>query len=128
MIYAIKRIFQFFMERYNYDPSKYSVGAYYSTPVEGGYGLIKILKIDDEGVHLAMYSNLYEYPPLDINESELFMRPIDGDESLPLGLAHAPISHKQFKTWHAQYVAQFEVTSKDLKGYMVWKENNGGFF
>ena len=56
------------------------------------------------------------------------MRPLDGDESLPLGMAHAPISHKQFKTWGATFILKGKLNSKDLKGYQIWKKENGSYF
>ena len=49
------------------------VGGLYTVPFQsGGYTVFKILESDNDGVHIRMYSNLYEKRPSSVNEDELF--------------------------------------------------------
>lgn len=108
---------------------KWIEGGIYATPNDGGYTLIKILKVDKGGVHIRMYSNLYKKVPSEIDESKLFMAPPDNNEGLPLGMVgHSPISHNSFSTWGAVFTQQSSVLDDELEGYQMWKEANGGYF
>jgi hypothetical protein len=43
--------------------AEFKEGGIYATPQEGGkYSVLKILKIDDGGVHVRMYSNVHAAP------------------------------------------------------------------
>jgi hypothetical protein len=57
-------------------PSKWIEGGLYSTPNENGsYAILKILKIDDAGVHVRLYSNQYPQHPADVDETKLYIWP-----------------------------------------------------
>src|ERR1043166_4949138 len=54
-----------------YVPSSFGL---YSTPNEDGtYSVIKILKLDDRGVHVRVYSNSFSAHPDTLEEGALYM-------------------------------------------------------
>lgn len=109
--------------------AEFKEGGIYATPQEGGkYTVLKILKIDDGGIHVRMYSNVYDEPPKQIDESTLYMAGMDRKPNEVLGMGHAPISKKSFSTWRAIFVQQSSVTEPELEGYNMWHEAGGGYF
>jgi hypothetical protein len=112
----------------NAQAEKWVVGGIYATPNEGGYTLIKVLKVDKGGVHIRMYSNLFKEIPSTVDENKLFMAPPDNEEELPLGMGHAPISHKSFSTWGAVFIVKSTVSESELEGYKMWEDAKGGYF
>lgn len=108
---------------------KLSEGAIYSMPAEkGGYAIIKILKLDDHGVHVRLYSNNFSERPRRVDESSLYLAGIDRKLGETLGMGHAPISRKSFETWKAEFVQESNVSDEELEGYNMWKEAEGGYF
>ena len=104
-------------------------GGLYVTPQDGGtYTALKILKLDDHGVHIRLYSNVFTVFPKSIDESTLYMAGIDKKEGEPLGMGHLPISKQSFPTWGAILVQQSSVSPDELEGYQMWLEAEGGYF
>jgi hypothetical protein len=104
-------------------------GGMYSTPQDDGtYTVIKILKLDDQGVHIRMYSNVFESLPASIDESTLYMAGVDRGPDEALGMGHAPISRQSFATWGAEFIQQSSVSPEELEGYDMWLEAGGGYF
>jgi hypothetical protein len=105
-------------------------GGLYSVPSENGsFSVLKILKLDEEGVHLRLYSNQFPSRPKDVDESKLYMAGMKNtrpDESL--GMGHAPISRKTFSNWGAEFIKAVPVTDEELDGYKMWLESSGGYF
>ena len=104
-------------------------GGLYVVPRENGnFVPLKILKVDDHGVHIRIYSNLYPTPPTHIDESILYMAGVDKREDEPLGMGHLPISGESFSGWGAAFVQQSSVGAEELEGYQMWLEADGGYF
>jgi hypothetical protein len=104
-------------------------GGLYYTPAEtGGYSVLKILKVDDGGVHVRLYSNPFAEPPKKIEESTLYLAGMDRKPGESLGMGHAPISKKSFEGWKAVFVQQSAVKEEELEGYKMWLEAKGGYF
>jgi len=104
-------------------------GGLYVTPRENGaYVPLKILKVDADGVHVRIYSNVYPEVPARIDESTLYMAGIDQREDEPMGMGHLPISLSSFSTWGAVLVQPSSVSDQELEGYALWLEANGGYF
>lgn len=103
-------------------------GGLYAVPDEGGYSVLKILKLDEEGVHLRTYSNVFAEIPVSIDEASLYMAGLDAKDGEPMGMAHLPISHQSFSAWHIQFLKQSQVTAIELEGYERWKASNGEYF
>lgn len=103
-------------------------GIYSTLQEEGTYTVLKVLKIDKEGVHVRMYSNVYKTPPRQIDESTLYMAGMNRKPDEALGMGHAPISNESFSTWGATFVQQSSVAESELEGYNMWLESGGGYF
>ncbi len=104
-------------------------GGLYSTPAEkGGYSVLKILKLDDRGVHVRLYSNQFAEPPKKIDESTLYMAGMNRKAGETLGMGHAPVSKQSFEVWKATFIQQSTVKEEELEGYKIWLEGKGGYF
>ena len=107
----------------------YIEGGIYSVPAEkGGYAVVKILKLDDGGVHLRMYSNVFRERPRAVDTAKLYMAGINHKPTEQLGMGHATISKASFRTWGAEFIQSETVRSEELDGYRMWKESGGGYF
>ena len=104
-------------------------GGLYATPAErGAYTVLKVLKVDEHGVHVRLYSNIFKMLPERIEESKLYMVGINRKPDEALGMGHAPISRQSFATWGAVFVQQSSVSPDELEGYQMWLEAGGGYF
>ena len=103
-------------------------GLYVTAREEGGFVPLKILKLDDHGVHVRVYSNVYPAPPEAIDESTLYMAGADRRDGEPLGMGHLPISTASFSGWEAQFVQPSSVAAEEREGYELWLEAEGGYF
>jgi hypothetical protein len=109
--------------------SSIKVGGIYATPQkDGSFGVIKVLKVDDDGVHVRIYSNRFKERPRSVLESELFVAGIDRASGVALGMGHAPVSWESFSEWKAKFVQQATVSESELEGYHAWSDANGGYF
>ena len=103
-------------------------GLYSTRHKDGSYAILKILKIDDRGFHVRLYSNPFDEPPKKIDESGLYMVPMKRTANERLGVGHLPISKNSFETWHAAFVQQSTVSDEELEGYKMWLDAKGGYF
>jgi hypothetical protein len=103
-------------------------GLYYVRDDDGRFSILKILKADDSGVHIRQYSNTWPAPPLSVDESKLCVVGMDPDPAEKLGAGHLPISKKSFAKWNAKFVQQSIVSERELDGYKMWLEAQGGYF
>lgn len=104
-------------------------GGLYATPGEkGGYSILKILKLDEGGVHVRLYSNSFVDLPKQIDESTLYMAGINHKPEEVLGMGHAPISKTSFTGWRVVFIQQSTVRKEELKGYTMWLDAKGGYF
>lgn len=98
-------------------------------PHDGGtYKVLKILGVDEGGVHARLFSNVYSAPPTHVDEASLYMAGMDRKPDEPMGMGHLPISHRSFATWNAVLFQQSRVTDDELDGYRMWAEAKGGYF
>jgi hypothetical protein len=108
---------------------KYVEGGLYSVAHENGkYIVVKILKLDAEGVHVRSYSNLFGHRPRDVDESKLYMAGIDHKPSEALGMGHLPLAKESFRQWDAQLIKVVPVRDSELEGYRMWLDAKGGYF
>ena len=103
-------------------------GLYYTKNDNGSYSVMKILKLDDGGVHLRLYSNQFRTPPRNVDESKLYMVGVDRKPNETLGMGHAPISKRSFEQWKATFFQQSSVKQDELEGYKMWLKAKGGYF
>ncbi len=102
-------------------------------PVEGGiyictsskpFNVIKVLKFEEEIVHIAMYKNTYSEIPRRVLRDELVFGTIHDKDGF--GISHMPISYSRFAAMKPQFLQHSLVVKEELEGYNIWKENNGG--
>jgi hypothetical protein len=103
-------------------------GLYYTPGENGGYAVLKVLKVDPKGVHVRIYSNRYDQAPAKIDESTLYMASLDQKPDEEPGMGHAPLSKRTFKAWNVKFIQQSTVTEAELEGYRIWLEAKGGYF
>jgi hypothetical protein len=106
-------------------------GGLYASPRrnEPGYNIIKVLKIDNHGYHIRVYSNVFAEVPDDLDPGSLFMVGLDqkGNNQDP-GMGHLPIGKQSFEAWPIAFIKKVEVREEELEGYNMWKEAKGGYF
>jgi hypothetical protein len=103
-------------------------GGFYYTPAEkGGYHVLKILKLDERGVHVRLYSNRFPSPPTRVDENTLYLATVHQPEEDP-GLGHLPASKETFASWKAVFIQQSTVKPEELDGYEEWKNAKGGYW
>jgi hypothetical protein len=103
-------------------------GLYYLQNENGSCSVLKVLKLDDQGVHVRRYSNQFPSPPTGVDESTLYMVGVDHKPNETVGMGHAPLSRKSFQAWKATFFQQSSVKEDELEGYKMWLEANGGYF
>lgn len=77
------------------------------------------MKLDDQGVHIRLYSNVFETLPERIDESILYMVGMNRKPDETLGIGHVPIFKQSFATWGAVFVQQSSVLPDELEGYQM---------
>lgn len=92
-------------------------GLYFNKNEAGSYSVLKILKIDEMGVHVRLYSNQFSAPPTNVDESTLYMVGVDHKPNEILGMGHAPLSKKSFEGWKATFFQQSTVNEEELEGW-----------
>jgi hypothetical protein len=103
-------------------------GLYYSKNDDGSYMVLKILKIDEQGVHVRLYSNRFASPAKGLDESKLYMAGVDHKPDESLGMGHAPFSKSTFENSHPIFIKVVGVKPEELEGYNMWLEAKGGYF
>lgn len=109
--------------------TKLEVGGLYADRDEDGtYSIMKILKLEDGGVHVRVYSNRYKEIPFQIDDQTLYLAGINHKPEEKLGMGHLPLSVESFKRMKVIYLKTVQVEESELDGYNLWKEEGGGFF
>lgn len=94
----------------------------------GSYSVFKILKIEDDGVHVRLYSNVYETPPSDVDVSTLYVAEKHRRADEPMGMRHMPVSNRSFASWKTDYIQTVPVTEDELEGYNLWLDDEPWYF
>lgn len=86
---------------------------------EGGYGVVKVLSVEPEGIHLRFYMNDFQELP----------QRIDPD-TLEWFLGHTPLSKAAWQDLYekAVLIENVPVTEEELEGYQYWRLEHGGYF
>jgi hypothetical protein len=103
-------------------------GLYWVENDDRSYSVVKVLKVDPEGVHVRLYSNRFASPPTDVEVSTLYMVGVNRKPEESLGLGHMPIRTKGFLDWRPQFIKQVTVSEEELEGYREWESAKGGYF
>ena len=105
-------------------------GGTYAIATDDGssYQVLKILKIDEGGVHIRVYSNRSADVPSLVDEASLYMAEVDLKPNEKGWLSHIPVSKGTLAKWGARFVQQSSVSAEELEGYEIWLEAKGGYF
>jgi hypothetical protein len=113
----------------SHPPDALIEGGLYSTPNDDGtYSVIKILKLDDRGVHVRVYSNSFSAHPDTLEEGALYMAGLTKGPNERLGMGHLPLSRSSFARWRPRFIKRVEVKPDELDGYREWLAGKGGYF
>src|SRR5258708_15230761 len=102
-------------------------------PIEGGlhvtgngerYGVLKVLKVEEDIVHVRIYKNRFAEVPGQIDPSTLTLGTIHDADGF--GIGHTPIKLEAFLAWHPRFLQHSLVEPDELEGYEEWKECGGG--
>jgi hypothetical protein len=96
-------------------------GLYSVQDGDGSFRVIKILILDAEAAHIAVYANRFSAPPTTADLSSLSFNSIyDGDEDI--GIMHLPLSREAVARDRPVFIARAPVTEAELEGYRMWEE------
>ncbi len=102
-------------------------GLYSTRNKNGSYSVLKVLKLDPQGVHVRMYSNQFAQHPSKLDESMLYIAGMNRKSNESLGMDHAAISRASFASWGARFIKFGPVRQEELDGYEMWREAGGGY-
>ena len=106
---------------------EYRVGGLYSTDDgKGQFGVVKILVLEPDAVHVRIYQQKFSSRPTSIDPISLTLGKLGDKESFSIG--HLPLSRRTFSSWEPVFISQQTVSEQELEGYKVWKDANGGLF
>lgn len=103
-------------------------GGLYVVDNEGvGYRPLKIVKLDAEGVHVRLFSNVYSKVPAHIRQDELFISDSNLLPYLPFGYRHIPFRRASFEDLKPIFVERSAVSADEMSDYEIWLGKDGGY-
>jgi len=104
-------------------------GGLYSFKNDNGtYSVLKLLKVEGAGVHVRIYSNQFDAPPTQVDESKLYIVGVTHKPNETLGVADVPLKGEVFQNYKATFVQQSTVKPEELEGYNTWKKAGGQYY
>ena len=97
-------------------------------PADHGYAAAKVLNVDRSGVHLCIYADRWEVPPDLIDPWSLSPGTIETAERGILALGHIPLTRKAFASMEPTFDRLVMLGRRELEGYRMWQEAEGGYF
>jgi len=98
---------------------KFQAGDYLIFQIESGYGLLRILAIDDadgEKVwHLAAYNELF----LDIETADMTLQ---NPQTLSISVPHVALTNRAFEATQVARMTNVDLTDTELKPLEDWKQ------
>jgi hypothetical protein len=112
-----------------------SPGAIYSIPgsLPDTFQVIKVLAVDEFGVHVRMYGNSFAHRPTTVapalldTSPFLSLAPEDAGQEWPLSVGHLPLLASTFAGMQAVYITRDDVTPDELEDYLDWRQAGGGY-
>ncbi|HZG52442.1 MAG TPA: hypothetical protein VEZ40_09930 [Pyrinomonadaceae bacterium] len=102
-------------------------GLYSIDDGEGSFRIVKLLVLDDDAAHVAMYRDKFSTRPTTVDPASLSFGGVeDGNEDV--GIMHLPLSREAFLRDRPVFISQTPVTEEELEGYQMWKEAGGEVF
>jgi hypothetical protein len=91
---------------------------------ESGFGVIKILVVDQHVIHIRKYKNRFTERPYQLDLSRLSIGTIHDPDGF--GVGHLPVSAGGFGSWMPSRICSQDLTDEELEGYRYWLEDQGG--
>lgn len=89
---------------------------------DSGFGVIKILIVDQHLFHIRKYKNRFQERPYDVDLKQLSVGTIH-DPDGGFGVGHLPISATGFGSWMPARICSQAVTDEELEGYHCWLQD-----
>ena len=110
-------------------------GALYTIPGSepGTFQVIKVLALDDLGVHVRLYGNAFSQRPAQLAPDLLDMAPFlslapeDIGYEWPLSVGHLPLLADTFASLQPVFVLRVELEEEELDDYSEWVAAGGGY-
>jgi len=99
-------------------------GGLYIIKSKSGFGILKVLRVEDDVVHIRVYKNKYEKVPARVDTATLTLGTIHDKDGF--GIGHQPTKLATFVSWEPQFLQHSLVEPEELEGYDYWKEAGGG--
>ncbi len=98
-------------------PQSFNPGDDLIFQLESGYGLLRVLAVEDEGARSVWHLMVYEEFFPDIESAE---RALNQADSLTVRRAHMALSNRAFERTPAAVLGNRPVTNKELAPYHEW--------
>ena len=97
---------------------------------EGDFGVMKILAVDQGGVHVRLYVERLQARPASRRDvPTLSIAPFGPGHNFPMSLGHVPLTHPSFHAWEPVRLGVEDVEEDELEGYRIWETAGGsGYF
>jgi hypothetical protein len=92
----------------------------------GTYGVVKVLAVDANAVHVRLYKEKFGWRPERIGTASLTLGSMH--EADGFGIGHLPLARADFGGWKPVRMHCEELSDEELEGYHVWQEMGGGVF
>ena len=103
--------------------AQWHTGALYAVKNDDGkYGVVKILVLEPDAVHIRAYQQTFPARPTWIDPSSLTLGPFTDKEHFSIG--HLPLSRASFSEWQPTFISQQSVSEDELEGYKLWKDSS----
>ncbi len=97
------------------------------------FQVVKVLALDDFGVHVRLYGNAFTHRPTvvapDLLDTAPFFSqsPEDAGREWPLSVGHLPLLAATFISMRPVFITRAEPVPGELEDYNEWKEAGGGY-
>ena len=88
---------------------------------DSGFGVIKILVVDQHIYHIRKYKNRFKERPYDLDLKQLSLGTVHDPDGF--GVSHLPISATGFGSWMPARIGRQDVTDEELEGYRGWLQD-----
>jgi hypothetical protein len=95
---------------------------------DGQIGVVKLLAVDEGGVHARLYVQRFRSRPREPELGELSTAPFGSGHDNPFSIGHMPLSHASFAGWAPEPICVREVADDELEGYRMWQDAEAGYF
>ena len=102
-------------------------GLYSVDDGDGFYRVVKILVLDEDAAHIAIYANKFSARPRSVDPASLTFGGV-GEERDDVGIMHLPLAREAFARDRPVFISQAPVTEDELEGYRMWREAGGEVF